>query len=43
MAPEYGATCGYFPIDNQTLIYLRDTGRDTQSVKEFAKQTDLWE
>lgn len=28
MAPEYGATCGYFPIDAQTLIYLRETGRD---------------
>src|SRR6201999_2224739 len=27
MAPEYGATCGFFPIDDDTLTYLRDTGR----------------
>src|SRR5262249_4145639 len=27
MSPEYGATCGYFPIDDDTLKYLRDTGR----------------
>ena len=27
MSPEYGATCGYFPIDDQTLRYLADTGR----------------
>ena len=42
MAPEYWATCGYFPIDEETLIYLRETGRDTESVKEFAMQTNLW-
>lgn len=42
MAPEYGATCGFFPIDEQTLTYLRETGRETDSVKEFAKQTGLW-
>ncbi len=28
MAPEYGATCGFFPIDDETLRYLRQTGRD---------------
>ena len=27
MAPEYGATCGFFPIDDDTIRYLRDTGR----------------
>ena len=42
MAPEYGATCGYFPIDDQTLTYLSETGRETQSVKEFAQATGLW-
>ncbi len=28
MAPEYGATCGFFPVDSETLRYLRNTGRD---------------
>ena len=28
MAPEYGATCGFFPIDDETLAYLRLSGRD---------------
>ena len=32
MAPEYGATCGYFPIDDQTLAYLRQTGRSEDHV-----------
>jgi aconitate hydratase len=32
MAPEYGATCGFFPIDEQTLRYLRDSGRDLAQV-----------
>ncbi len=32
MAPEYGATCGFFPIDDETLKYLRGTGRDEQVV-----------
>jgi len=32
MAPEYGATVGYFPIDSETLAYLRFTGRDEQQV-----------
>jgi len=33
MAPEYGATCGFFPIDHQTLKYLRDTGRDPKELE----------
>lgn len=45
MAPEYGATCGFFPIDNETLKYLRLTGRDEAHVKiveEYAKAQHLW-
>jgi aconitate hydratase len=37
MAPEYGATMGYFPIDEETLNYLRDTGRD-ESLIELVKE-----
>ncbi len=33
MAPEYGATCGIFPVDDETLRYLRFTGRDEAQVK----------
>ena len=33
MAPEYGATMGYFPIDNKTLDYLKLTGRNDEKVK----------
>src|SRR5690606_11038393 len=33
MAPEYGATCGFFPVDDQTLAYLRLTGRDEDHVR----------
>src|SRR5262249_10480075 len=32
MAPEYGATMGYFSVDERTLAYLRDTGRDPRQV-----------
>ncbi|MEX0760867.1 MAG: aconitate hydratase AcnA [Dehalococcoidia bacterium] len=32
MSPEYGATCGYFPVDHQTLKYMRDTGRNPDTV-----------
>jgi len=45
MAPEYGATCGFFPIDNETLNYLRFTGRDEHRVKlveEYAKVQGMW-
>ena len=45
MAPEYGATCGFFPIDNETLKYLKFSGRDEDTVKiveEYAKAQGLW-
>ncbi|MCD6038740.1 MAG: acnA 2 [Gammaproteobacteria bacterium] len=45
MAPEYGATCGFFPIDDATLEYLRLTGRDEQTialVEAYAKAQTLW-
>lgn len=45
MAPEYGATCGIFPIDDETLHYLRLTGRDPESValvEAYAKHQGLW-
>jgi aconitate hydratase len=45
MAPEYGATCGFFPIDQETLNYLRFTGRDEHRVKlveAYAKEQGMW-
>ncbi len=45
MAPEYGATCGFFPIDDETLKYLKFSGRDKLTVKiveEYAKAQGLW-
>lgn len=45
MAPEYGATCGFFPIDVQTLDYLRLTGRDEQTValvEAYAQAQGMW-
>ncbi|MEZ0225156.1 MAG: aconitate hydratase AcnA [Alphaproteobacteria bacterium] len=45
MAPEYGATCGFFPIDQETLNYLRFTGREEHRVKlteAYAKAQGLW-
>ncbi|MDC3257441.1 aconitate hydratase AcnA [Candidatus Pelagibacter sp.] len=45
MAPEYGATCGFFPIDDETLKYLRFSGRDENTVKiveKYAKEQGLW-
>jgi aconitate hydratase len=45
MAPEYGATCGFFPIDNETLKYLKFSGRDNETVKiveDYAKAQGLW-
>ena len=45
MAPEYGATCGIFPIDEVTLDYLRLTGRDEAQialVREYAKKQGMW-
>jgi aconitate hydratase A / 2-methylisocitrate dehydratase len=45
MAPEYGATCGFFPIDGETLRYLRTTGRDEDRialVEAYARENGLW-
>ncbi len=44
MAPEYGATTGIFPIDEETLAYLRLTGRDDRVplVEAYAKEQGLW-
>lgn len=45
MAPEYGATCGIFPIDQETIDYLTFTGRDPHRVKlteAYAKAMGLW-
>ena len=45
MAPEYGATCGFFPIDDETLNYLRKTGRDEDRIKLveiYAKENGFW-
>ena len=44
MSPEYGATCGYFPVDDETLRYLRRTGRaaDAALVERYCKEQDLF-
>ena len=45
MAPEYGATCGFFPIDSETIRYLHSTGRDEDRialVEAYAKENGLW-
>jgi aconitate hydratase len=45
MAPEYGATCGFFPVDNETLDYLRATGREegrVQLVEHYAKAQGMF-
>ena len=45
MAPEYGATCGFFPIDKETLDYLNITGRDKKLIKiveTYAKKQKIW-
>jgi aconitate hydratase len=45
MAPEYGATCGFFPIDGETLNYLRLSGRDDETValvEAYAKAQGMW-
>ncbi|MEQ9260379.1 MAG: aconitate hydratase AcnA, partial [Roseovarius sp.] len=45
MAPEYGATCGFFPIDGETLRYLEQTGRDKDRialVEAYAKENGFW-
>jgi len=45
MAPEYGATCGFFPIDSETIRYLKFTGRDDDRValvEAYAKAQGMW-
>ncbi|MEQ8230759.1 MAG: aconitate hydratase AcnA, partial [Gammaproteobacteria bacterium] len=45
MAPEYGATCGLFPIDAETINYLRVSGRSAEQValvEAYAKTTGMW-
>src|SRR3546814_17814448 len=45
MAPEYGATTGFFPVDERTLDYLRATGRDAEAVatvEAFARRQGHW-
>jgi aconitate hydratase len=45
MAPEYGATCGFFPVDERTLDYLRLTGRDEAhvlNVEAYCKEQGLF-
>lgn len=45
MAPEYGATCGFFPVDEATLEYLRLSGRDAETialVEMYSKTQGLW-
>lgn len=45
MAPEYGATCGFFPVDEETLNYLRLTGRNEDHIRlveKYCKENDLW-
>src|SRR5699024_8976246 len=45
MAPEYGATCGFFPVDNESLNYMRLTGRSEEQIKlveEYCKKNNLW-
>jgi len=45
MAPEYGATCGFFPIDSETINFLKFTGRDPDTValvEAYAKAQGMW-
>ena len=45
MAPEYGATCGFFPVDSETIEYLRFTGRDAQTtalVEAYCRAQGMW-
>jgi aconitate hydratase len=45
MSPEYGATCGFFPVDDETLKYLRLTGREEAHValvESYCKENSLW-
>lgn len=45
MAPEYGATCGFFPVDEETLNYLRLSGRDEHTInlaKAYSQAQGMW-
>jgi aconitate hydratase len=45
MAPEYGATCGFFPVDEETLKYLKFSGRDEETislVEKYSKEQGIW-
>ncbi|MCP3025976.1 aconitate hydratase AcnA [Halobacillus sp. A5] len=45
MAPEYGATCGFFPVDKESLEYMRLTGRSEEQiavVEKYCKENSLW-
>lgn len=45
MSPEYGATCGFFPVDQETLTYLRLSGRDEHTIKlveSYSKAQGMW-
>ena len=45
MAPEYGATCGFFPVDAETIRYMNFTGRDPHRVKlveAYCKEQGMW-
>jgi len=45
MAPEYGATCGFFPVDEETLKYLKFSGRDEKIislVEKYSKEQGMW-
>lgn len=43
MAPEYGATCGFFPVDQQTLDFLDLTGRDSSTVRKYLEKAGLYQ
>ncbi|KZE40189.1 aconitate hydratase [Bhargavaea cecembensis] len=45
MAPEYGATCGFFPVDEESLNYMRLTGRDEEHIavtKKYLQENDMF-
>ena len=45
MAPEYGATCGFFPVDEEALNYMRLTGREEEQiavVEAYLKENDMF-